>query len=171
MAVARSIKDRDERVRLILHEQIKGHIATYNDGLDGDDAGRAYPCRRTAGCRAIRRSGLRRRFFSGGLPARRTVGRTWIIWSGVDWLRDRCRTGYNVVASPEVAMRTLVLRTIGGDRADLPHAGAVEMCLRTSAVSEIGFLVGVDRRNSRHHAVNMNKRDFSQAPYTANLST
>lgn len=109
--------------------------------------------------------------FSGGLPARRTVGRTWIIWSGVDWLRDRCRTGYNVVASPEVAMRTLVLRTIGGDRADLPHAGAVEMCLRTSAVSEIGFLVGVDRRNSRHHAVNMNKRDFSQAPYTANLST
>lgn len=87
--------------------------------------------------------------FSGGLPARRTVGRTWIIWSGVDWLRDRCRTGYNVVASPEVAMRTLVLRTIGGDRADLPHAGAVEMWLRTSAVSEIGFLVGVDRRNSR----------------------
>lgn len=68
-------------------------------------------------------------------------------------------------------MRTLALRTIGGDRADLPHAGAVEMWLRTSAVSEIGFLVGVDRRNSRHHAVNMNKRDFSQAPYTANLST
>ncbi|WP_337762019.1 glycosyltransferase [Sinorhizobium meliloti] len=30
IAVARSIKDRDERVR---------HIATYNDGLDGDDAG------------------------------------------------------------------------------------------------------------------------------------
>ncbi|WP_164838367.1 glycosyltransferase family 2 protein [Sinorhizobium meliloti] len=34
IAVARSIKDCDERVRLILHEQIKGHIATYNDGLD-----------------------------------------------------------------------------------------------------------------------------------------
>lgn len=66
-------------------------------------------------------------------------------------------------------MRTLVLRTIGGDRADLPHAGAVEMWLRTSAVSEIGFLVGVDRRNSRHHAVNMNKRDFSQAPLHGQL--
>ncbi|WP_318854809.1 glycosyltransferase family 2 protein (plasmid) [Sinorhizobium meliloti] len=34
VAVVRSIKDRDERVRLILHEQNKGHIATYNDGLD-----------------------------------------------------------------------------------------------------------------------------------------
>ncbi|WP_234838882.1 glycosyltransferase family 2 protein [Sinorhizobium meliloti] len=63
IAVARSIKDRDERVHLILHEQNKGHIAAYNDGLDAarssadksgtnsPDAGRAYPPRRTAGCR------------------------------------------------------------------------------------------------------------------------
>ncbi|WP_027993649.1 glycosyltransferase family 2 protein [Sinorhizobium meliloti] len=75
VAVARSIKDRDERVRLILHEQNKGHIATYNDGLDAatgefvpflsaDDLATpgAYPRRRTAGCRPIRGSGLRKRY-------------------------------------------------------------------------------------------------------------
>ncbi|MDE4560684.1 glycosyltransferase [Sinorhizobium meliloti] len=97
IAVARSIKDRDERVRLILHEQIKGHIATYNDGLDGDDAGRAYPCRRTAGCRAIRRSGLRRRFSAAvclraapleepGLSGRVLIGCVTVAARGTMWL-------------------------------------------------------------------------------------
>ncbi|WP_325052612.1 hypothetical protein [Sinorhizobium meliloti] len=88
IAVARSIKDRDERVR---------HIATYNDGLDGDDAGRAYPCRRTAGCRAIRRSGLRRRFSAAvclraapleepGLSGRVLIGCVTVAARGTMWL-------------------------------------------------------------------------------------
>lgn len=34
-------------------------------------------------------------------------------------------------------------------------------CGRGSAVSDIGFLVGVDQTYYRHHAVNLNKRDFS----------
>jgi hypothetical protein len=54
---------------------------------------------------------------------------------------------------------------------DLPHAGDVEMWLRTSAVSDIGLLVGVDQAYSRHYAVNMNKRDFRRASHTANSST
>ncbi|WP_152513773.1 glycosyltransferase family 2 protein [Sinorhizobium meliloti] len=176
VAVARSIADRDKRVRLILHEQNKGHIATYNDGLDAangefvlllsaDDLATPGALTRAAellvaesSVGAVYGNAIH---FSGELPASRTAGRTWIIWSGVDWLRDRCRTGYNVVASPEVVMRTSVLRTIGGYRADLPHAGDFEMWLRTSAVSDIGFLVDVDQAYYRHHAVNMNKRDFS----------
>ncbi|WP_234836432.1 glycosyltransferase family 2 protein [Sinorhizobium meliloti] len=156
VAVARSIADRDERVRLILHEQNKGHIATYNDGLDAatgefvlllsaDDLATPGALTRAAELLVAEPSaGVvygNAIHFSGDLPASRTVGKTWIIWSGVDWLRDRCRTGYNVVASPEAVMRTSVLRTIGGYRADLPHASDFEMWLRTSAVSDIGFLV------------------------------
>jgi len=174
--VARSIQDRDKRVRVIPHEQNKGHIATYNDGLEAvtgefvlllsaDDLATTGALTRAAELLAAEPSvGLvygNAIHFSGDLPASRSEGKGWIIWSGVDWLRDRCRSGYNVVASPEVVMRTSVLRAIGGYRADLPHAGDFEMWLRTSAVSDVGFLMGVDQAYYRHHTVNMNRRDFS----------
>ena len=168
------------------HEQNKGHIATYNDGLEAatgefvlllsaDDLATPGALTRAAELLAAEPSvGLvygNAIHFSGDLPASRSEGKDWIIWPGVDWLRDRCRSGYNVVASPEVVMRTSVLRAIGGYRADLPHAGDFEMWLRTSAVSDIGFLIGVDQAYYRHHAVNMNKRISVQAPRAANSST
>ncbi|BCH35513.1 glycosyl transferase [Mesorhizobium sp. L-8-10] len=174
--VALSIQSQDKRVRVIRHEQNKGHIATYNDGLEAvtgefvlllsaDDLVTPGALTRAAELLAAEPSvglvygnGIH---FSGDLPPSRSGGKGWIIWSGVDWLRDRCREGYNVVASPEVVMRTSVLRAIGGYRPDLPHAGDFEMWLRTSAVSDIGFLIGVDQAYYRSHAVNMNRREFS----------
>ena len=174
--IARSIQASNKRVRVIAHEQNKGHIATYNDGLEAvtgefvlllsaDDLATPGALTRAAELLAAEPSvGLaygNSIHFSGDPPASRSDGRGWIIWPGVDWLRDRCRSGYNVVASPEVVMRTSVLRAFGGYRADLPHAGDFEMWLRTSAVSDIGFLMGVDQAYYRHHAVNMNKSDFS----------
>lgn len=174
--IAQAIAQADKRVRLIRHEKNRGHIATYNDGLDAatgefvlllsaDDLATPGALTRAAELLAAEPSvGLvygNSIQFSGDPPESRSEGRDWIIWSGVDWLRRRCRSGYNVVASPEVVMRTSVLRAIGGYRADLPHAGDFEMWLRTSAVSDIGFLVGVDQAYYRHHAVNMNRKDFS----------
>jgi glycosyltransferase involved in cell wall biosynthesis len=175
LSVARSIEDRDERVRVIGHEQNKGHIATYNDGLEAatgefvlllsaDDLATPGALTRAAGLLAAEPSvGMvygNAIHFSGTPPESRTEGTGWIIWRGVDWLASRCRSGYNVVASPEVVMRTSVLRGFGGYRADLPHAGDFEMWLRTSAVSDIGFLMGVDQAYYRHHTVNMNRKDF-----------
>jgi glycosyltransferase involved in cell wall biosynthesis len=175
LSVAQSIQDRDERVRVIRHEQNKGHIATYNDGLEAatgefvlllsaDDLATPGALTRAAELLAAKPSvGMvygNAIHFSGSPPASREEGRGWIIWRGVDWLASRCRSGYNVVASPEVVMRTSVLHAFGGYRADLPHAGDFEMWLRTSAVSDVGFLMGVDQAYYRHHTVNMNRKDF-----------
>ena len=57
-------------------------------------------------------------------------------------------------------MRTSVLRKIGGYRPDLPHAGDFEMWLRAAAVSDVGFLVGVDQAYYRQHSDNMHRRAF-----------
>ncbi|MEQ1955497.1 glycosyltransferase family 2 protein [Mesorhizobium yinganensis] len=176
LEVALSIQAADDRVRVIRHEQNKGHIATYNDGLDAatgefvlllsaDDLATPGALTRAAELLTAEPSvGLvygNAIHFSGDLPASRSEGKEWIVWQGVDWLRDRCRSGYNIAASPEVVMRTSVLRSTGGYRPDLPHAGDFEMWLRTSAVADIGYLVGVDQAYYRQHAVNMNKKDFN----------
>lgn len=176
LAVALSLQDCDTRIRVIRHQQNKGHIATYNEGLNAatgefvlllsaDDLVTPGALPRAAALLIAEPSvGMvygNAIHFSKDLPESRSEGTDWIIWSGTTWLQARCRSGYNVIASPEAVMRTAVLREIGGYRADLPHAGDFEMWLRTSAVSDIGFVAGVDQAYYRHHATNMNKQDFS----------
>lgn len=174
--VARMLRASDERIRIVVHTQNQGHIATYNDGLDAatgefvlllsaDDLVTPGALTRAAALLVAEPSvGL---VYGGAidfykdLPESRREGRGWIIWPGIDWLRCRCEAGYNVVATPTAVMRTSVLRAIGGYRPDLPHAGDFEMWLRTSVVSDIGFLMEVDQAYYRLHASNMHKKDFS----------
>ncbi|MBF9233909.1 glycosyltransferase [Microvirga alba] len=173
--IANAIACGDSRVKIIRHLTNKGAITTYNDGLQAatgefvallsaDDLLTPGALTRAATLLVAESSvgmvyGNAIRFGSE-LPTARTSGTEWIIWSGVDWLRARCRSGYNVISSPEVVMRTSTLRAIGGYRLDLPHAGDFEMWLRAAAVSDIGFLIGVDQAYYRDHAVNMNKQVF-----------
>lgn len=176
LRIAREIEAEDARVRVIAHEVNKGHITTYNDGLDAvsgefallisaDDLATPGALTRAAELMVANPSvglvyGTAIHFHDARPPAR-TDGKAWIIWHGIDWLRVRCRSGYNVVASPEVIMRTSLLKEFGGYRQDLPHAGDFEMWLRASAVSGVGFLVGVDQAYYRHHTANMNSTMFS----------
>lgn len=175
LEIARAIEKEDRRVRVIAHERNKGHIATYNDGLEAatgefvlllsaDDLATPGALTRAAELLAAEPTvGLvygNAITFVGDPPPSRNDGKGWIVWSGRQWLQSRCLSGYNVAASPEVVMRTSVLRENGGYRPDLPHAGDFEMWLRTSAVSDIGFLMGVDQAYYRQHGVNMNRRDF-----------
>lgn len=176
LSIARQIEHQHQpNVRVIANEANMGHIATYNRGLDAatspyvllisaDDlvtpgaltrAAELLEAEPTVGMvygRAIQ--------FYGDPPPGRTEPGPWIVWRGADWLRHRCRSGYNVIASPEVVMRTSVLRAIGGYRADLPITGDFEMWMRTSAVSDIGFLTGVDQALRRNHSNNMNTTTF-----------
>jgi glycosyltransferase involved in cell wall biosynthesis len=175
VAIARSIAAQDKRVRVIAHTENKGHIATFNEGLcaatgefvlliSADDLVTPGALTRAAELLVAEPSvGLvygNAIHFKGKLPPCRCEGQEWVIWSGVDWLRGRCQSGYNVAASCEVVMRTSVLRAIGGHRADLPHTSDFEMWLRASAVSDVGFLMGVDQAFYRHHGANMNKVSF-----------
>lgn len=175
LEIARRLQAGDDRIRIIAHASNRGHIATYNEGLaaargefvlllSADDLVAPGGLVRAAALLASEPSvGLvygRAIDFCGTPPAARTRGSTWIVWRGTEWLRVRCRLGYNVVSSPTAMMRTSVLRAIGDYRADLPHAGDFEMWLRAASASDIGFLVGVDQAFYRNHATNMNRTQF-----------
>jgi hypothetical protein len=174
--VARQLSAADPRVRAICHTENRGHIATYNEGLaqvtgdyvvllSADDL-------LTPGCLA-RAAALMEAYPSVGLtygfpvdfsdnhrPPARTTTRSWIIWPGHDWLAHRCKLGQNVIRSPEVMLRTSVLRQIGGYRADLPHAADFELWMRAATVCDIGYVAGADQAYYRIHASNMHHSTF-----------
>jgi glycosyltransferase involved in cell wall biosynthesis len=169
--IVRRLAEEDTRTRAICHETNQGHIATYNEGLaqvsgdytlllSADD-------RLTAGCLA-RATSLMEEYPSVGLaygfvvdftdtrlPPARTVATNWIIWQGHDWIAHRCKSGHNVLRSPEAVMRTSVLREVGDYRADLPHTGDLEMWMRAASVSDVGYVGGADQAYYRVHKSNM----------------
>lgn len=174
-AIAAALQAEDPRIKLIRHAHNRGHIETFNEGLwaatgefilllSADDLATPGALTRAAALLEAEPSvGMvygTAVHFVDELPPCRTSGSTWIVWKGVDWLQARCRSGYNVVSSPEVMMRAATLRAIGGYRADLPHAGDFEMWMRSSAVADIGYLVGVDQAYYRQHGLNMHKKMF-----------
>jgi glycosyltransferase involved in cell wall biosynthesis len=176
-SVVRKLAERDERIRAICHEKNMGHIATYNEGLaqatgdytvllSADDL-------LTPGCLG-RATTLMENHPSVGmtygfavkcsdaeLPSARTVATSWIIWNGHSWIANRCRSGHNVLRSPEAVMRTSVLRRIGIDyRSDLPHTGDFEMWMRAATVSDIAYISGADQAYYRIHQSNMHHSTF-----------
>jgi glycosyltransferase involved in cell wall biosynthesis len=176
-AVAAAIAAGDGRVRLMCHEVNKGHIATYNDGLA--EARGTYVTlvsaddRLTPGCLA-RATSLMERYPSVGLtygfaanfsddhlPSARTEPVNWILWPGHNWVRHCCKTGRNVLRSPEAVMRTSILQKIGGYRSDLPHAADFEMWLRAAATADVGFVGGADQAYYRLHSSNMHHTSFN----------
>lgn len=183
-AVVRRLAANDPRVHATCHTVNKGHIATYNEGLA--QASGEYTALLSAddlltpGCLA-RATALMETYPAVGLvygfpvdftdthvPAARTSPGSWIIWPGHQWLAYRCRVGRNIIRSPEVVLRTSVLRQIGGYKANLPHAADFELWMRTATVSDIGFVAGADQAYYRIHPSNMHQSmfdmldDFSQ---------
>lgn len=175
--VARRLAGQDARVRIICHQKNQGHIATYNEGLaraSGDySLLLSADDRLTPGCLA-RATSLMEEYPSVGLtygfpvdftdtnlPPARTVATNWIIWRGHDWIAHRCKTGQNVLRSPEAVIRTSVMREIGDYRADLPHTGDLEMWMRAATVSDIGYVCGADQAYYRIHQNNMHHTTFN----------
>ncbi|GAB3772261.1 glycosyltransferase [Nocardioides ginsengisegetis] len=165
----------DPRVTVIRHRSNQGHIATYNDGLEAatgdwvalvsaDDLLTPGALTRAAALMtehpAVGFAYGRARHFGGVPPTPRLDASHWIVWPGEAWLRARCRTAHNVIASPEVVVRGSVLRSVGGYRADLPHSGDLEMWMRVAAVSDVGYVVGPDQALYRQHQDNMHTTTF-----------
>lgn len=173
LAVARRLAETDARITVIAHALNRGHIATYNDGLDAvqtdyvtllsaDDLladgalGRA-----TALMAAHPRVGMvygRPIEFSGEPPTTEPAGRTpqsWTRWSGQEWLALACLRGRCFILSPEVVMRTSAMRQIGGYNRELPKSGDLEYWLRTAARWDVGRVNGRVQAYYRQHAANM----------------
>lgn len=174
--VAKRLAAQHNRVRAICHDTNKGHIATYNEGLaqargdyvvllSADDLMTSGCLSRATALMEAHPSvgltyGFTLDFTSPELPPARTVTTNWIIWPGHCWFARICKTGRNLLRSPEAVMRTTVLHQIGGYRADLPHAADLEMWMRAATVSDIGFVGGADQAYYRIHENNMHYPDF-----------
>jgi hypothetical protein len=177
--VAERLSAADSRVRLIRHPRNKGHIATYNDGLEAargdylvllsadDLLAPGSLARAAALLEANPEVGFaygRAVEFSGDTPTGDAGSvRSWTIWQGHDWLQMRWRTGRGCIWSPEVVMRASLQRRIGGYRADMPHSGDLEMWMRAAAASDVGHIDGPDQAYYRVHTANMHLTDFDGA--------
>jgi glycosyltransferase involved in cell wall biosynthesis len=183
--VARKIAARDSRVDVIVHAVNKGNIATFNEGLlewaHGDYCALvSADDRATPGALARARDLLDANpgvgfvyghalWVTHGAPSpeARVKVRGWSVWPGTWWLEQLFRQGENPITSPEVVMRTSVLKKVGGFDARLPHAADMELWMRLAANSEVGFIRGVDQAYYRLHQENMRKgysrlRDLSE---------
>lgn len=162
----------DPRVRLVLRDVNIGHVASVNEGLEM--ATGEFLCRLdaddllTPGSLA-RSVALMREFESVGLvygyprhfygepPASINTGpvRSWTIWSGPDWVLERCRTGYNCITTPEVLLRTEVLRRVGGIDTRMSVAEDLQWWLRIAANCDVGRISGPDQALHREHNASM----------------
>jgi glycosyltransferase involved in cell wall biosynthesis len=173
LAVARALAAADPRITVIAHQENRGHIATYNDGLAAVDTeyvtllsaddlvapgalGRA-----TALMAAHPRVGMvygQPVEFVGSPPPGDRDGRapyTWTRWRGRAWTAVAARRGRCFILSPEVVMRTAVVREIGGYNPLLPKSGDLEYWLRTANRWDVGRVNGRVQAFYRQHEANM----------------
>lgn len=164
--VARRLATEDPRVTVLVNEQNAGPVDTFNRGLarargeylvrlDADDMLTPGSLRRAAALlQAVPDVGLvygHPLHFSGAdLPAPRTTSTHWLVWEGHEWLAARCADGTNVITSAEVVMRRSVVDVVGGQR-QLAHTHDMEMWLRMSAHTDVGYVLGADQAWHREH--------------------
>lgn len=152
--VATQLLREDSRVTFARHLSNKGHIATYNEGIEWVDA--AYYLLLSAddyllpGALAST-SGFMDAHTNVGLAYGRAITlddcstcthiytgqeASWQILTGLDFIR---RSGArNVVPTPTAVVRTRLQKQLGGYRPELPHSGDFEMWLRLAAHCSIG---------------------------------
>ena len=171
--VCKALTANDSRIRVIRHEKNRGHIATYNEGIDqingdyfvllsADDClAPGALSRATSLMQANPNVGMTYgkaiSFATGQLPKAHTISTGISIWAGEHWIRQVCRSGKNFINCPEVVVRSSVQRQLGGYDPSLPHSGDMEMWLRIAAVSDIGRVNGADQAFYRIHPQSMQR--------------
>jgi cellulose synthase/poly-beta-1,6-N-acetylglucosamine synthase-like glycosyltransferase len=173
-AIAERIARSDRRVSLVRHARNTGPAIAFNDGyalatgefivrLDADDLLTAGSLARSAALfDAFPEVGLvygHPLHFYGKVPDRPSVGvRSWSIWSGPDWIAERCRRGVNCITTPEAMVRTSVMTEVGPLSTQIQVATDLHMWLRVAAVSSVGRVDGADQALHREHAASITGR-------------
>lgn len=169
--IARGLADRDSRVRVVAHASNKGHIATYNEGIDwangdyflllsADDLLAPRALERAAkimdSCPEV---GLT---FGECLVWRRDTPRPFVNfvqdlrWTKQDLVAEMCRTASDFVATATAIARTTVQKAVGGYRPSLPHSGDLEMWLRFGAHAEVAKIEAVQAIYRKHDSAMSN---------------
>jgi glycosyltransferase involved in cell wall biosynthesis len=177
VAIARELASADPRVRVLAHDTNRGHIATYNEGLSAVDGEYVVLlsaddlltpgslARSTALMQAHPEVGMVYGFSPGfrgdRMPPLRTKVTSWTVWAGPEWLDQVCRRGRNPVNTPDVVMRTSMMRELVGYDARLPHAADFMLWLRAATRGSIGRVNGVDQALYRIHGANMHLERYA----------
>jgi glycosyltransferase involved in cell wall biosynthesis len=146
----------DPRVEYRRHPKNRGHIATYNEGIDwlaadywllhsADDV--LVPgalARATRVMDAHPEVGLTHGW-SILTPDPKLVTAIHVtpevtVQSGLEFIRFRCEGGHNLLETPTVVGRTAVQKSVGYFRAELPHTGDMDMWLRYAAHGSVAFI-------------------------------
>jgi glycosyltransferase involved in cell wall biosynthesis len=190
--VAADLVREDPRVTFIRHSENKGHIATYNEGIDwasadymlllsADDYLLPGAVSRAADLMdahpevgltfgnvvELRDGGTKTPVRSVVEPADKSVRR---ILGGLEFIE---LNGPNCLVSTCTAVvRTALQKRLGGYRPQLPHAGDMEMWLRFAAYTSVGF-VSAYQGIYRRHSANMSAACYyytadGRFVYTAN---
>jgi hypothetical protein len=164
----------DSRVTLVRHHVNKGHIATYNEGIDWVSADymlllsaddyllpgaldraaallNAHPDVGFVFGRAVELDSGGRRSYTERIDgnARKSPAR---VLTGIQFIE---LTGSrNIVPTPTAVVRTALQKRVGGYRVELPHSGDMEMWLRLAANASVGILEA-PQAVYRLHADNM----------------
>lgn len=100
--------------------------------------------------------------FHGEVPtAFRAEATGWTIWSGEDWIAQRCRLGVNCITTPEAMVRASVYAEVGPWDSRMRYACDMEAWMRAAAVSDVGHLDGADQAWHREHAASVSVTDAS----------
>ncbi len=161
----------DPRVIAVSNPRNLGHVHTFNRGyaeatgdfiirLDADDlltpgsVGRALQLfEENPNVGLV--YGHPRHFTTAAPPRPRIGDPTWSVWAGHQWIRERCRRGYNCITTPEGIIRASVLRQVGPLNTTLRFAQDMEMWLRVASVSDVGRINDVDQAFHRDHDASM----------------
>jgi len=171
------LASQDSRVDVVLHRTNKGHIATFNEGLmrvEGEyvvllDADDLLPPGSLARAAALLEAHPQVGFvygrpltFTGETPVVADDAPSgWTVWSGAEWIRGRCRSGANPIATPEVVMRRSVMRETGGMQSHLPHTGDFELWMQLAARADVGRVNGPPQGLYRIHPDSMQRTIYT----------
>lgn len=177
LSIARRIADEDSRVLVIAHSNNIGQIPTINEGiaaanseyfvkLDPDDMLTEGSLKRSAAFFQAFPSvglvyGLASIMIEQGQPPPPRIyarlRRSWTIWPGQEWLRQRFETGINCILQPEAAIRLSALQEVGPYRPDLPRTFDFEMWMRLAARYDVGRINGEYQGIYREHSMSMSR--------------
>jgi len=176
--VARKLSDEDDRVRVIVHAENRGHIATFNEGLDA--AVGAYVSLLSADDLLVPGSLARSvslmqhhpkvgmvyghaESFTDILPRIRSRDRSWTVWGGRRWFAAMCGRAFNPVYTPGVVMRREAWQESARYDQRTQHAEDMLMWYKTALQWDIGRVNNGVQAYYRVHGGNMHLTRFSGA--------
>lgn len=169
-SVGNALAERDGRVTFRRHTANKGHIATYNEGIEWASADHVLllsaddyllPGALGRACSLLeQRPSLG--FVFGEAQVLHPDGTTEpvrpldpgddqeaVVMTGAEFVK--ASGAANIVPTPTAVVRTELQKQTGGYRIELPHSGDMEMWFRLASLADVGFVpkpLGVYRRHN-----------------------